>query len=134
MTEQTTPETESDEIIHFWDQAARDARDVAACGVDIMHIPYTSGSPERAEVTCPACIAAMPPAPVYRYAMKYIIVDNFGDILWNGQVTMTQDRPRPQNQMEAAAFDALKTSKTIRDSCPPAAPAGRVIVLAAFAI
>lgn len=134
MTEQTTPETDTEEIIHFWDQAPRNVEGLTACGVDIMHTPYTFGSPEQAEVTCPACIAVMPPAPVYRYAVKYVIVDHFGEPLWTGSATATQDKPRPESEADVAVLDALMTSRTIRNSTPPEAPAGRVIVTAAFAI
>lgn len=31
------------------------------CGVDLLVTPYTYGSPIRAEVTCPACIARFAP-------------------------------------------------------------------------
>lgn len=44
--------TEADELIHLWTQNT----DFSACGVNIMTTPYTFGSPERAEVTCPACV------------------------------------------------------------------------------
>lgn len=68
---------------------------------------------------------------VYRYEIKYLIVDAFGDLRWQGTVKMSQDKPRPTDEAEIALFDALKTAKTIRKSCDDiGAPAGRVLIAA----
>lgn len=42
----------SDALIHFYDIDMQ-----TPCGVDLTTTPYTYGSPERDEITCPLCIA-----------------------------------------------------------------------------
>jgi hypothetical protein len=49
-----------DETIHFWDYSSEHS----ACGVDIVRTPYTYGSPERDEITCPACIERVDPKEI----------------------------------------------------------------------
>lgn len=75
-----------------------------------------------------------PTKPIYRYAVAYIIVDHFGAILWTGSGTITQDAPLPEDIGKAAYFHATRTSQVIRDTTPPGAPEGRVIVTATRAI
>lgn len=117
----------SDETIHY----SADGLGPSPCGVNTPVTPYTYASPEWAEVTCPACLESKPEKARYSYRIKYMIVDEFGDLRWDGTVTLHQDKPRPTGEAEVAVFDALKTAKTIRRSCDAmGAPAGRVLITA----
>jgi hypothetical protein len=42
-----------DALIHLWNLTSAPS----ACGVDILHTPYTFGSDEPSEVTCPVCLS-----------------------------------------------------------------------------
>lgn len=73
------------------------------------------------------------PTTTYRYAIKYFIVDEFGELLFVGRVTLAQDNPRPQDEVEAAAFDARNTCRSIRAACDrDGFPAGRILIAAVF--
>jgi hypothetical protein len=72
--------------------------------------------------------------PTYRYRIKYFIVDDFGELLWTGRIMITQDRPRPEGEMDQAVLD-VKTARVIRRSCDDlGAPAGRVLIAAVHAV
>jgi hypothetical protein len=70
-------------------------------------------------------------APVYRYKVKYVIVDPFGELLWQGFCIINQEQTRPTGEAEVALLD-VQTSKVVRGSTPPEAPPGRVIITAVF--
>jgi hypothetical protein len=70
----------------------------------------------------------------YDYRVKYYIVDDFGELLWKGTITITQDRPRPEREVDQAVLD-VQTARTIRRSCDDlGAPAGRVLIAAVHAV
>jgi hypothetical protein len=74
-------------------------------------------------------MASQTETPVYSYKFKYVIVDPFGELLWQGFCIINQDRTRPTGEAEVALLD-VRTSKVIRDSTPQEAPPGRVIITA----
>lgn len=74
----------------------------------------------------------MPDTPSRRtVAMKYVIVDQFGDILWMGRATIYPESPMPEAENERALFLA-DAAQAIRDTTPADAPLGRVVILAAI--
>lgn len=69
----------------------------------------------------------------YAYRIKYFIVDDFGELRWEGTVTITQNRPRPEREVDQAVLN-VQTARTIRRSCDECgAPAGRVLIAAVMA-
>lgn len=68
-------------------------------------------------------------AAPYRYAIKYYVVDDFGDLIWGGRCTIRQDRPMPSDEVALAVL-GVQTAKTIRDSAPPEMPDGRILIAA----
>lgn len=74
-------------------------------------------------------------ATVYRYAIKYFIVDEFGTLLFTGTTTMSQRAPRPTKAEDIAAYDARTTVKSLRRSCDEHGfPAGRILIAAVFPV
>jgi hypothetical protein len=70
----------------------------------------------------------------YRYRIKYFIVGDFGELLWEGSITIGQDRPRPEGEVDRAVLD-VQTAQTIRRSCDGlGAPSGRVLIAAVHAV
>jgi hypothetical protein len=53
---------------------------------------------------------------------------------WTGTITIKQDRPRPEREVDQAVLD-VQTARTIRRTCDDlGAPAGRVLIAAVHAI
>lgn len=121
----------SDETVHHWDLSDK----LSTCGQDIMHTPHTCGSPEWTEVTCPECLKSKLEPKIYRYTVRFLIVDDFGEILGRSRATIQQDIPRPSDVDDAACFDVRHTSKTIRrEADKTGRPAGRIVITAVVAL
>lgn len=71
------------------------------------------------------------PQPTFCTAVKYVIVDRFGDILWMGRATTYAAMPLPEDDEDKRALFLVQTALTIRDATPDSAPLGRVVILAA---
>jgi hypothetical protein len=67
--------------------------------------------------------------PRYRFAVKYAIVDRFGDILFYGRAEINSPTPIPADEKQRAVY-LVDTAVVIRDTVPPEAPVGRVVILA----
>jgi CRISPR/Cas system type I-B associated protein Csh2 (Cas7 group RAMP superfamily) len=71
---------------------------------------------------------------VHSYRIRYFIVDDFGELRWEGTTTITQNRPRPEREVDQAVLD-VQTARTIRRSCDDlGAPDGRVLIAAVHAV
>ena len=69
----------------------------------------------------------------HHFRVRYYIVNDFGDIRWEGQATISQDGPWPTGPRDLALIEA-QTAQTIRSSTPPEAPPGRVLIACVFPI
>jgi hypothetical protein len=84
------------------------------------------------EVTIMEDTAPTATAQKFRYAMRYYIVDPFGEILWDGRGELTMNAPWPNEQTQARthALVTAQAAQTARASAPAEAPPGRVLVAA----
>lgn len=71
------------------------------------------------------------PRASYRFLTKYVIVNEVGSILWTGEATINSPVDLPESETKKAVFLAL-TARAVRNSTPPEAPDGRVVILAAI--
>jgi hypothetical protein len=73
--------------------------------------------------------------PQFKYYILFVVVDAFGQILFEGNVTMFFPARRPTSETEIAVMD-VQTAKTIRAACDkdPLCPEGRVVITAAVEV
>jgi hypothetical protein len=69
------------------------------------------------------------PELAYHYNVKFLVVDAFGDVRWQGTSGIAQEKPFPDGGLERVLMEA-QTAKTIRSSAPSNVPAGRVLIAA----
>lgn len=105
----------ADALVHFWTLGP--GNDHSACGVNIMTTPYTFGSPEWPEVTCPPCKATRPAEVAPQFAkgdvVVFVDVDGTGidtDAVWRIESVRDIDTERPYAELAGHTYPAMRSA------------------------